>query len=141
MPDPAAIETVVVKADEIVTALEASQRGTQTVLRVTAPFSARMRARIHVEQPGDGDDDAQLLLSPHALLDDECPSLPASDETAERLRSRSDAQYSVERHRETHEAALEEWRSTVPDHVVDAVELPAAGGAVTVALLSAGDRE
>jgi len=141
MPDPAAIETIVVKADEIVTALEASQRGTRTALRVTAPFSARMRARIHVEQPGDGDDDAQLLLSPHALLDDDCPSLPTSDETAERLRSRSDEQYSVERHRETHEAALEEWRSTIPDHVVDAVELPAAGGAVSVALLSAADRE
>ncbi|NLV10026.1 hypothetical protein GOC74_08795 [Halomicrobium mukohataei] len=141
MTDPEAIETVVVKADEIVTALEASQRGTRTVLRVTAPFSARMRARIHVEQPGDGDDDAQLLLSPHVLLDDDCPSLPTSDETAERLRSRSDEQYSVEHHRETHEAALEEWRSTIPDHVVDAVELPAAGGAVSVALLSAADRE
>jgi hypothetical protein len=135
MSDPGVIETLVVKADEITTALEASERGTETALRVTAPFKARMRARLHVEQPGDEGDQAQVLIPPEWLLDDDCPPLPRSDDTAAQLRANSDEQYSVERHREAHETALAEWRAQVPRHVVDRLEIPGVTDAVAVSVL------
>lgn len=135
MSDPAVVDTLVVKPDEIITAVEATERGTETLLRVTAPFSARMRARLHVEQPGDEGDETQLLLSPTRFLDDDCPSLPRSDDTAERLRANPDEQYSVERHRELHEEAVAEWREQVPRHVVDRLDVAGVGEPVSVSLL------
>jgi hypothetical protein len=135
MPDPAVVETVVVKPDEIVTAREASERGTESVLRVTAPFSARMRARLHVKQAGDEDDDRQLLLPARDLLEASCPAFPSTDDTADRLREQSDEAYSVKRHREAHETAVAEWRQAVPEHVVDHVSLAGADESVAVDIL------
>ena len=135
MSDPAVIETLVVKTDEIITALEARERGTETVLRVTAPFSARMRARLHVEQPGDEGDSSQVLLPPRRFLADDCPPLPRSDDTAAQLRANSEDEYSVERHREAHETALAEWRAQVPRHVVDRLAMPGVADAVAVSVL------
>jgi len=135
MPDPAVVETVVVKADEIVTAREASERGTDSVLRVTAPFSTRMRARLHVKQAGDEADDRQLLLPPRDLLAASCPAFPSTDDTADRLREQPDETYSVERHREAHEAAVAAWRQAVPEHVVDRVSLAGVDEPVAVDVL------
>lgn len=139
MSDPAAVETIVVKVDEIITAVEANERGREAVLRVTAPFSARMRARLHVTQPGDADDPAQLLIPPRTLLEDDCPPLPPSDDSAERLREDSDEQYSIERHRDIHETALEEWRTSVPEHVVDRLAMAGIDDPVTVSVLGDSD--
>lgn len=135
MSAPAAIETMVVKPDEIVTALEASERGTHSVLRVTAPFNPRMRARIHVRQAGDDEDPTQLLVPPRDLLDDDCPALPQSDDTAEALRERPDEEYSLERHREAHEAAVAQWRQTVPGHVIEQATLPGVDDPVSITVL------
>lgn len=138
-PDPGVIETLVVKPAELVTAVEATVREEPSVLRMTAPFSARMRARLHVKQPGDGDDPDQVLVDPADLLTASAPEYPHPDETEDRLRSSSDP-YSVERHREMHEAAIESWRQRVTDHVVDAITHPAAGE-VEVSVLATDDPE
>lgn len=49
--DPTEIKSVAVKTDEVVQALELNQTSAKrAVLRVTPPFSGRMRARVHVVQ-------------------------------------------------------------------------------------------
>ncbi len=48
--DPRVIRAVAVHADDVVTALEATERGREAVLRITAPFAGRVRARLHVVQ-------------------------------------------------------------------------------------------
>lgn len=136
MPDPAVIETLVIKDDELLTAVEASKRGTATTLRVTAPFNPRMRARLHVRQPGDSDDARQLLVPPERLVDDDCPPLPRADDTADAVMS-SERGFSLEQQRDRHVAAVESWREIVPTHVVDRVELPALDDPVSISLLSA----
>jgi len=135
MSDPTTIETLVVKSDELVTALEATRRGKPTVLRVTAPFSARMRARLHVTQGDEARDSGQLLVQPGALVADDCPPLPHSDETAAKLRSRANEEYTPERHREVHESAIEAWRSRVPEYARSCAELAAVDTPVEVAIL------
>ncbi|GAA0258711.1 hypothetical protein [Halobaculum roseum] len=47
--DPAVIRQLAVTADDVLAALEARDRGRrEAVLRITPPFSGRMRARLHV---------------------------------------------------------------------------------------------
>ncbi|WP_225334878.1 hypothetical protein [Halomicrobium urmianum] len=122
MPDVSRIDTVVVTAEELVAALEARERDRErTALRVTAPFSGRMRARLHVEQGDEAGDDSQALLRPDRLVDDDCPSPPHPDDTADAIRADPDDDYSVERHRTRHRQAMHEWRERVVDHAVDRV--------------------
>jgi len=135
MPDPTTIDTLVIKSDELVTALEATQRGKPAVLRATAPFSARMRARLHVAHGDEESDPAQLLVPPKALVESERPSLPESDETATELRSRPDEEYTPERHRKRHQSAIETWRSRIPEYAVSHVELDPLSTPVEVAIL------
>jgi hypothetical protein len=76
-----------------------------------------MRARLHVSAvvPGeaaaaDADPEREepppTEVPPGDLLDDP-PPYPRPDETADRLRVDPDVEYSRERHRERHDAALE----------------------------------
>lgn len=136
MSDPAVVETVVVKDEELLTALEASERGTPTVLRATAPFNPRMRARLHVRQRGDANDARQVLLPPDRLLDDECPPLPHPDDTADALMS-ADSDFTVDRQHDCHVAAVESWRDTVLTHVRDEVQHPTREGPLAVSVLAA----
>ena len=47
--DPSVVDTLVVHESDLIAAVEARDRNRrQTVLRVTPPFAARMRARLHV---------------------------------------------------------------------------------------------
>jgi hypothetical protein len=56
--DPSVIRSLAVTAEDLVAAVESRhQRGVRVVLRVTPPFSGRMRARIHVPT---GDDDGSV---------------------------------------------------------------------------------
>ena len=56
--DPSAIRALAIHAEDLLAAAEADARGgPRTVLRVTPPFSGRMRARLHVVQD-EGDDGA-----------------------------------------------------------------------------------
>jgi len=122
--DPTAIRSVAVTADDVVTAFEATRRGgRRTVLRITPPFSGRMRARLH-RPTGDDATDA-LHLEPSTLVADP-PPYPDPDETADRLRAAGE--YTTERHHERHAAAVREWRRSVRGAVVDAVTLSVDAG-------------
>ncbi|WP_380675925.1 hypothetical protein [Salinigranum sp. GCM10025319] len=126
--DPTTVRSVAVTVDDVVTALEAHQRAdTPAVLRVTPPFAGRMRARLHVvgetgagggEDPTDAETGA-IHLPPERFVDPAVPTVPTVDETEDDLRR--EGTYSVERHREFHEAAVESWREAVRSGLVDRV--------------------
>lgn len=135
MTDPSAIRSLAITADDLVAAVEANTRGERTVvLRVTPPYSGRMRARIHVVQPAE-DDDGTLHLHPDSVLRTSAPPFPTPDRTEDDLRSATSESYSVERHRAYHERRVEEWRASLPEYVVDRVAVPAVGHEVRIALL------
>jgi len=119
--DPRRVRTVAVHADDVVAALETNRRGgdDRAVLRVTPPFSGRMRARIHLDQ---GVDDDTVRMPPGRLVAD-APPPPTPDDTADDLRGDPDAEYTRDRHREWHEAALAEWRATARERIVERVRL------------------
>jgi hypothetical protein len=123
--DPTAIRSVAVTVDDVVTALEATRRSDRrTVLRITPPFSGRMRARLH-RPTGDDDDDGAVHLDPSTLVSD-LPPYPDPDETADRLRAAGE--YTTERHHDRHAAAVREWRVAAREAIVDALTLPTTDG-------------
>jgi len=122
--DPTAIRSVAVTVDDVVTALEATRRSdSRTVLRITPPFSGRMRARLH--RPTDDDATDTIHLDPSTLVAD-LPPYPDPDETADRLRTAGE--YTTERHHDRHTAAVQQWRAAVREAIVDAVALPTEDG-------------
>lgn len=134
--DPTDVRRIAVHLDDVVTALEANARRDEgAVLRVTPPFSGRMRARLHLAgREADYGDPEPLHVDPAALAP-EAPPFPDPDDTADDLRAAGE--YSVERHREAHADAVEAWRETVRESVVDraTVETPAGPHEVEVATL------
>ena len=131
--DPTAIRSLAISATDLVSAVEATADGTETVLRVTPPFSGRMRARLHVVQPDD--DDETVHIEPDSLLTGDAPPYPTPDDTADELRAADEESYSVERHRTYHEQRLAEWRESLPEYVVDSTTLGETEHDVTVSLL------
>jgi hypothetical protein len=125
--DPTVIRSLAVHASDVVAALEASEQGSETVLRVTPPFNGRMRARIHrVRSDGitdgrDGETGA-FHLHPDRLVDADAPAYPRAVETE------PEGEYDVDAHHERHVAAVEEWRETVTDHLVETLELATPEG-------------
>jgi hypothetical protein len=141
--DPTAIRSLAVTLSDVVTAYEARQRGgRRTVLRVTPPFSGRMRARLHEagsatanarsnEKSGpDLDPESGALhLPPSRFVGEEAvSSYPEPDETEDALRTDPDAEFSVDRHRERHVEAVEEWREAVRGAIADRVEIRLTDG-------------
>lgn len=142
--DPTVIRSLAVHADDVLAALEASEQGSPTVLRVTPPFNGRMRARIHrvgPDAPVEGQDGTTgaIHVPPAGLVDDEAPAYPHATDTepAGVSDDGSDGEYDVEAHHERHVAAVEAWREAVADHLVDEVVLstPAGPHRVDVAML------
>lgn len=132
--DPSDIRSVAVSAEDLLAAVEADARGESTaVLRVTPPFSGRMRARLHVIQ-GDANDET-VHIPPAALVDDRAPAYPSPDETADDLRAAAEESYSVERHRAYHEQQVDQWRTQLLDHTVSSVTVPETDHEVQVSLL------
>jgi hypothetical protein len=132
--DSSALRSLAVSAEDLLAAMEADAcGGPETVLRVTPPFSGRMRARLHVVQATD--DDETIHVPPRTLFDSDAPAYPTPDETADILRSREDMEYSVDRHREYHEQRVDAWRAALVDHVVESVTLPGVDGEIAVSLL------
>ena len=132
-PDPSAIRSVAVSAADLLAAMEAEASGEATaVLRVTPPFSGRMRARLHVVQ--DDADDGTVHIPPSAFFDD-APAYPTPDETADELRAAPEKSYSVDRHREYHERRVDQWRETLLDCVVPSVSVPGTDHDVRVSVL------
>lgn len=126
--DPADVRVLVVRAADVVTALEANRRREAgAVLRVTPPFSGRMRARLHrAGYEADYGDPEPLHLEPELFVADP-PAFPHPDDTEDALRAAGD--YSVERHREAHGAAVDEWRETVRASLRESVTHPRVGEA------------
>lgn len=126
--DPGDIRSIAVTAEDVVTATETNRTTDRTaVLRVTPPFSGRMRARLHVPQPDDSDEDGAIHILPDTLVDPETPDYPRPAATEDELRADPDVEYTVERHREYHESAVEEWRREIHDAISDSVTLEADG--------------
>lgn len=145
MTDPTRITALAVTTDDLITAVESSIRDRRgTVLRVTPPFTGRMRARLHVAnvdidhttsnhehhdetnyvlRPNDEHtvDTEPVTIDPERFIDD-VPSLPTVDSIEDELRH-STTQYSQSRHREWYQSAVEIWRESVCDRRVDTVIL------------------
>lgn len=123
--DPGAIRSVAVHVEDVVTALEARARGgRETALRLTPPFSGRMRARIHVVGSAATTDPDAITLPPARFVD-EVPPYPSVDETEDELRARG--AYTREKHRDRHADAVDDWRAAVRDRIVDNLPLQAGG--------------
>jgi hypothetical protein len=126
--DPGDIRSIAVTAEDVVTATETNRTTERTaVLRVTPPFSGRMRARLHVRQHDDVAEPAAIHVPPAALLDPDVPDYPRPAATEDELREAPDREYTVERHREYHETAVAEWRDTVREAIADTATLEADG--------------
>lgn len=138
--DPTAISSIAVDAADVITALEAGRRSERTpVLRVTPPFSGRMRARIHRDGATDYDDTpAPLHVDPDDLVTDAAPSYPTPAETEDALRADGTVEYTRDRHRERHADAVAAWRESVTDHFVDTVTLDTPAGPHEVAVTVLG---
>lgn len=134
--DPTAIRSIAVTATDIVAAIEARETTDRdVVLRITPPFSGRMRARLHDADAVSGAHSGgghPLSVDPESLLDSSAPSYPTPDETESRLRADPDRTYDLDSHRDCHEAAVERWREAIPDAVKDSVSLSTPDGVVTV---------
>lgn len=128
--DPTVIRYLAITRDDVVTAYEANRRRDITfVLRVTPPFSGRMRARLH-HPLGDNDTEAIHILPQSFLLD--VPPYPTPDETADELRSKIDGSYSAEEHHKYHSQQVATWRETVRNSFVESLELPHPAGSIPV---------
>ncbi|WP_266076160.1 hypothetical protein [Haladaptatus caseinilyticus] len=136
--DPTVIRVVVIHADDVVTALEATERGREAVLRITAPFAGRVRARLHVVQATEPADDgrggsAPIRIPPRHLVADEVPPYPQIDDTDPSV-AETRSEYDVEAHHERHTAVVSAWRKGVREHIVETVEIETVGGSHRVSV-------
>jgi hypothetical protein len=125
--DPTAVETVAVTTDDVLAALEANRRRDgEFVVRITPPFHARMRGRIHRADVDETDVDPAPLHVGVGALFETVPEYPTVDGTADRLRAAGE--YSPDRHRERHVTAVEEWRETVREARADRARIGTSAG-------------
>jgi len=130
--DPTRIRSIAVHREDVANALEATLRSDrEVVLRVTPPFSGRMRARLHatdapgtaagsaptVKSEGSTGKSGSIHVDPRDLVDG-VPTYPEVDETAA---EHPDAD--VETRRRRHGEAVEAWRERVRESLTDAVTL------------------
>jgi hypothetical protein len=151
---PRRIELLAVTESDVVDALEAAARGRRgIVLRVTPPFSGRMRARLHdagvvdggaesgadpeetartVDEQERNSDAAPVHIPPERFVADP-PTYPTVDDTEDELRA-SETTYTRERHRDRHQAAVEAWRATIRERLVEEVSLDTDAASTTVSV-------
>ena len=145
--DPTRIRSIAVHREDVANALEATLRtDREVVLRVTPPFSGRMRARLHAADASDGAetgpptadsdeastaesdaptaesdastaDPGAIHIDPRELVEG-VPTYPEVDETAA---AHPDAD--VETRRRRHGEAVEAWRERVRESITDAIVL------------------
>ena len=137
--EPSAIRSIAVTREDVVTALESNLRSPgRTVLRVTPPFSGRMRARIHEAGTGEFVGEGEPVhLDPGDLVES-VPPYPDPSTTEDELRAADDEEYTPERHRERHVEAVEEWRAAVRSSLVGTTELGAGDGSEEVTVKALG---
>ena len=128
---PERIRSIAVHREDVANALEATLRSDrEVVLRVTPPFSGRMRARLHSLEETDGLSaetvDAEAVspihIDPRDLVGD-TPAYPEADQTASEY---PDAD--VETRREQHAKAVTVWREEIRNSVVSSVAIDGSGG-------------
>lgn len=132
--DPTVIDTIVITADDLTSALETNRTSPRhAVLRITPPFSGRMRARLHIELDDEYDEQPEPVhVEPRSLVADSLPSYPRPAETEDELRADPDREYTVDRHHEHHASAVEQWRRQVPAAIEDRATIETAAGPTTV---------
>jgi hypothetical protein len=139
--NPGDIRSIAVSAEDLVAAVETNRTSDrEAVLRVTPPFSGRMRARLHVRLGEEATDDGVIVVDPETFLDSDAPAYPRPAETEDELRDDPDAEYSVETHRKRHERAVERWRATLTESIRDAVTLETTTGRYDVDVYVLGSR-
>lgn len=140
--EPTVINTVVVTAEDLASALEAKRTsGKQAVLRITPPFSGRMRARLHVVGAEPYEQKPEPIhIEPETLVDD-IPPYPQPADTEDELRADPDREYSVDTHHEYHARVVEEWRKAVPAAVEEHASIETPAGSVTVDISILGNIE
>ncbi|MUV89939.1 hypothetical protein GJ629_08560 [Halapricum sp. CBA1109] len=140
--DPGVVETVAVHAEDVVTTAEARLRSDEdAVLRLTPPFHARMRARIHIRQrrAGDGGDGpTPVYVLPGALLAEDCPSYPEPHETAAEVAADGDPD--PDRHHDHHCAVVDRWRSEAAGSIRDRVTVAHGDRTLSFGVTALGDR-
>jgi len=138
--DPTTIRKVAVSRADVVSALELNHTSDQhAVLRITPPFSGRMRARLHVTQNDEYSDQPQPVhIEPESVVTDETPAFPRPADTEQKLREDPDQTYSVEHHHSYHTEALEEWRSAVTIRKAVTIQKPTELHEVELSVLGNG---
>lgn len=117
--DPGAIRSIAVRADDVVTAVERTLRSEDdVVLRITPPFSGRMRARLHRVTTGEYGESAPIHVDPIDLIE-ALPAYPEPAETEDELRADPERKYTPGRHREYHREVVDQWRESVRDRIID----------------------
>lgn len=135
--DPLVVETIVVTTDDVITALEATERReTDAVLRVTPPFSGRMRARLHIAGTERNYETPEPIHVPPDRLVEAVPAFPTPDDTEDDIRSDARVTYSPAVHRRRHEAAVSSWRDTVRDAIVEQTTIETTSGALEVEVVT-----
>lgn len=139
-PTPTVINTVVVTAEDLTSALETNRTsGKHAVLRMTPPFSGRMRARLHVELNEAYEQSPEPIhVEPRALVDDSLPEYPRPADTEDELRADPNREYTVDGHREYHASVVEQWRQQVPGSINSTATLETPAGPTTVEVLLLG---
>jgi len=132
--DPAVIRSIAVTVDDVVTALEANASADRgAVLRVTPPFSGRMRARIHVASVGgDYEGGAEPIHLDPATLVSDVPAYPTADETV------ADREDDLEARRQRHTDRVETWRETVRERLRERISVDHPTGSLDVRLIALG---
>lgn len=140
---PSVIRAIAVTTDDVVTAVEARRTTSQRpVLRVTPPFSGRMRARLHVPTKDESEAEPRPVhVEPESLLDPTAPEYPRPADTEDALRRDADREYDVDSHYNRHVDAVASWRAATADAIRDraSIDLPSGGHEVRVVVLGTDD--
>ncbi|MES3517741.1 MAG: hypothetical protein PPP58_08770 [Natronomonas sp.] len=137
--DPTTITVVAVTVEDVVAAIEANERrNAGAVLRVTPPFSGRMRARLHIAGAEQTYGDPAPLHVPPGRMVESVPPFPTPDEVADELRSDPDETYSPERQRERYETALQSWRQAIEDGIAETATIDTPSGPHDVRIAALG---
>jgi hypothetical protein len=137
--DPRSIRLLVVTVDDVVAALEANERrDAGALLRVTPPFSGRMRARLHLDGTESEYGDPEPIHIPPEQFVRTIPAFPSPDDTEDELRSDPETTYTPERHRKRHEAAVEAWRKQVRSALAEEMAFETGDDRQTVRIATLG---
>lgn len=158
--DPTVLRAIAVTVEDVVTAQELNRTTPRyAVLRVTPPYSGRMRARLHIVDSGDGTpvdggtdpteaaDEAvasgssvpPIHLDPETLLDSSVPSYPRPAGTEDELRTDPDEAYTIERHHERHQKVIANWREDVVDAIKPETTIQTPTGPCDVEVTALGE--